>query len=155
MLDAIRGFFNTFSAAPRLSMGRGDDPRIAAAALLFHLMDADGVRDEAESAALRTLLRDEFDLDADALDELLSAGEEAEAEAVDLHAFTSILMRHWDETARAAFVGMLWEVAFADNMLHEVEDHTLWRVADLLGVDGRDRVLMRQAAARRKATDQG
>jgi uncharacterized tellurite resistance protein B-like protein len=72
-----------------------------------------------------------------------------------MHAFTSVLMRHWSETQRAEFVGLLWEVAYADGELHEMEDHTLWRVADLLAVDGRERMLLKQKAAQRRAEVRG
>ena len=34
----------------------------------------------------------------------------------------------------------------SDGELHELEDNTLWRIAELLGVDRRDRILERQKA---------
>ena len=40
----------------------------------------------------------------------------------------------------------MWEIVFADGELHELEDHTLWRIAELIGVDRRDRILARQKA---------
>lgn len=155
MLHRLRSFFESLAVETNLKSPRGDDPRVAAAALLFHLMDADGVRDESERQRIRTVLGDSYGLDADELDDLLMAGEEAEGDAVDMHAFTSVLMRHWSETQRAAFVGLLWEVAYADGELHEMEDHTLWRVADLLAVDGRERMLLKQKAAQRRAEVRG
>jgi DnaJ-domain-containing protein 1 len=51
---------------------------------------------------------------------------------------------------RAALIRVLWDVAYADGELHELEDNTLWRVAELIGVDRRDRIAMRQEAARRR-----
>jgi len=128
---------------------RADDPRVAAAALLFHVMDADGVREESEHARIRALLAEAYGLDDGALDELLEAGEAAEAEGVDLYRFTSVLMRRWSAAERIEFIGLLWEAVFADGELHELEDHALWRVADLLAVDTRDRVTLRRAAADR------
>ena len=76
----------------------------------------------------------------------MGAGGEADDEAVDLYAFTSVLKRHLDEKARIEFVGLMWEIVFADGELHELEDHTLWRIAELIGVDRRDRILQRQKA---------
>lgn len=157
MLQGLRSLLATL-AGPGGSWQPGkEDPRVAAAAILFHLMDADGIRDGSEERKLRLLLSEAFRLDAEELDALLSAGEEAEAEAVDLHGFTSILMRHWNTEQRTEFIGQLWGLVFADGHLHELEDHTLWRVADLLGIDGRDRVEARRraAAAARTLQDQG
>ncbi|PZO80076.1 MAG: hypothetical protein DI629_07905 [Mesorhizobium amorphae] len=151
MFDQLRAFFASLAADEHPRVRRQDDTRVAAAALLFQVMDADGVRDPAEREQLRAALAEAYELDGAGLDALLSAGEAAEAEAVDLYSFTSVLIRRWDEKQRAEFVGLLWRVAFADGMLHETEDHTLWRVADLLGVDGRDRMLMKSRAAQKRA----
>ncbi len=49
----------------------------------------------------------------------------------------------------------MWDVVYADGELHELEDNTLWRVSELLGVDGRERVLARQQAARRALEAKG
>lgn len=127
---------------------REDDPQIAAAALMYHVMDADGVRQDVEWERLKELLSEAYGLTGEALDRLARAGEEADQQAVDLYAFTSILKRHLDEEARKEFIRVMWEIVFADGELHELEDHTLWRVAELIGVDRRDRVLARQEARR-------
>lgn len=130
---------------------RTDDPRIAAAALMYHVMDADGVRQDAEWERIKELLTELYGLSGDELDALVNQGLEAEGEAVDLYAFTSVLMRSLDEADRVRFIRVLWDVVYADGEVHELEDNTLWRVAELIGVDRRDRVLMRQEAARRAA----
>ncbi len=128
---------------------RGDDPRVAAAALMYHVMDADGVRQDAEWDRIKQLLGETYHIGGRELDDLVNAGENAEHEAIDLYAFTSVLNRHLDDEGRIAFIRLMWDVVYADGVLHELEDNTLWRVAELLGVDGRDRVLARQDAARR------
>ncbi|MNL86338.1 Tellurite resistance protein TerB [compost metagenome] len=51
---------------------------------------------------------------------------------------------------------MLWEIVYADGERSEMEDHVIWRIADLLGVSGRDRVLKRrEVAARIDAAEEG
>ncbi len=44
---------------------------------------------------------------------------------------------------------MLWNIAFADGVVDEFEENTIWRIAELLGVSTRDRVLLRQRVAGR------
>jgi len=146
MFERILAFLKDLPAAGAGSgkPDRGDDPRVAAAALLYHVMDADGVRQDAEWERLKGLLAEDYGLTGEALDTLVAAGADADQDAVDLYAFTSVLKRHLDEEARIAFVRELWEIAFADGVLHELEDNTLWRIAELLGVDRRDRVLARR-----------
>jgi uncharacterized tellurite resistance protein B-like protein len=153
MLDRIATFFRSLPGSEQRPSGLGgDDPRVAAAALLIHVMNADGVRQDVEWERIKQVLADTYTLSGSALDQLAAAGEAADNEAVDLYTFTSVLNRHLDEQARIEFIGLLWEVVFADGELHELEDNTLWRVAELIGVDRRDRIRTRQEAQRKATT---
>lgn len=129
-----------------------DDPRVAAAALLFCVMDADGSRLDAEKAALSRELAEYFGDEGQTLQDVLAAGEEAEGVAVDFYQFTSVLMRAVDAPRRLDFVESVWEIVYADNELHELEDNMVWRICELLGVSARDRMLLKKkVAARAKA----
>ena len=148
MFDRIITFLKELPSgeAGKGKPGGSDDPRVAAAALMYHVMDADGVRHDAEWERMKEALAEAYGLTGEALDRLVAAGGEADGAAVDLYTFTSVLKRHLDEQARIEFVGLLWEVVFADGELHELEDHTLWRIAELIGVERRDRIHARQKA---------
>ena len=130
-----------------------DDPKIAAAALMVHVMDADGVRLDAEKTMLLEALAETYGVEGSALDTLFSAGEKADQEAIDLYAFTSVLKRHLDETARTGFIELMWDVVYADGVVHELEDNIVWRVAELIGVDARDRIAARQRARAASASE--
>ena len=146
MLDAFKDFLRNLSGGPIGGSAGEDDPLVAAAALLFHVGEADGTLTEAEGAKLRELLIREYRLDPWRAEQVRRAGREADAEAVDLFRFTHVLMRHWSAEERVRFVELLWEVVFADGEVHELEDNTIWRVAELLGVSGRDRMLAKREA---------
>lgn len=145
MFERILSFLKDLPASGsqnnRLSV---DDPRVAAAALLIHVMNADGTRSDAEQARLKEALSRAYDLEGADLKALMKSGERAEAEAVDLYIFTSVIKRELDEDARAEFIRLMWEVVFADGEMHELEDNVVWRVAELIGVDTRTRVNMRR-----------
>lgn len=128
-----------------------DSPAVAAAALLFHVMDADGVRADAEREVLEREIAAEFGSDGEALVAILAAAEAAEQESVDLYAFTSVLKRSLDYETRVAFIGMMWEIVYADGVRDEVEDNVVWRVAELIGVESSERVRMRREVAGRQA----
>ena len=123
-----------------------DDPRVAAAALLVHVMDADGVREGGEMAELRELLSQTYGITGAELDRVVEAGEQADSEAVDLYAFTSVINRHFDQDAKRELVAMMWEMVFFDGEMHELEDNVVWRVAELIHVERNDRVALRQRA---------
>ncbi len=149
MFERVLSFLKDLPGGlPGADAAREDDPRVAAAALLYHAMDADGVRQDVEWERLKQLLSEAYGVTGSELAALVAAGEKADNEAVDLYAFTSVLKRHLDEPARIDFIRLMWEIVYADGELHELEDNTLWRVAELIGVDRRDRIAMRQAVAR-------
>ena len=150
MFDAFRDFMRSMGTADTALDERGaDDPRVAAAALLFHVVDADGIVTPAERERLHAVLAEEFGLGAGETARIVEAGEAADAEAVDLYRFTSVLNAELDEERRIRFVELLWEVTYADGSVHELEDNVIWRIADLLGVSTRDRMLMKREVASR------
>lgn len=120
--------------------------QLAAAALMFAVMDADGVRHEAERETLRDLLEETYHLGDSSLDKLVIEAEAAEAESVDLYQFTSSIVK-LSEEQRLHFIELLWEVVFADGELHEMEDNVVWRIAELIGVSPRERIEARRRVA--------
>lgn len=145
MIPAIRKFLNDLVGAPEPRPFSEDDMRLAAAALLFHVIAVDDEVSEAEKAKLHALLRDRFSLaDAD-VDALIAAAREADNEAVDLYGFTSVLKRHLDDAGRERIIEMMWELVFADGKVHEFEDNLIWRVAELLGVSSPVRIRLKQS----------
>lgn len=130
---------------------RPDSPAVAAAAILFHVMDADGVRGDAERAILEREIAETYGVEGADLSAILAAAEAAEADAVDLYGFTSVLSRDVDHAARVDLIEMMWEIVYADGVREEVEDNVVWRVAELLHVERADRVRLRQAVEARRA----
>jgi uncharacterized tellurite resistance protein B-like protein len=130
-----------------------DDPRLAAAALMHHVIEADGISRDVERQRLAEILRETYSLDDEKLNELVEAARDADSEAVDLYQFTSVLMKTLSADERLHFIELLWEMVYADGVNHELEDNIVWRVAELLGIDGRDRVLLRKAVKARRAVE--
>jgi uncharacterized tellurite resistance protein B-like protein len=151
MLDRLRKFVLDVSRLGNTSSPAfaEDDERLAAAALLVHVVNADGTTAAVELARLRSVIATEFGLDARATTELLEKAEERDREAVDFYRFTSVLQRSLDDDRRRKIVEMMWDVAFADGVIDEFEENAIWRVAELLGVSTRERVLLRQRVATR------
>jgi uncharacterized tellurite resistance protein B-like protein len=149
MLDRLQAFFQSVMQDRPKAIFAPDDPRIAVAALCLQVMEADGIVRDSERAKLREILKDQYELDGEALDALIAAGQDAENQAVDYYRFTTELKRQLDEEQRQQLVGLLWDIVYADGTRSEMEDHAIWRVADLLGVSGRERIVQRQEAADR------
>lgn len=130
-----------------------NDYRLAAAALLVHVMSIDGIVTETEHQIIKRILASRFNLDEAATNALLDLAIARDAEAVDLYAFTSILNRALDDEGRQRVVEMMFEVAYAHGGLTEFEDNLVWRAAELLHVSSRDRVRIRREVREEAESD--
>lgn len=149
MFERIRTFLDSLTANEPSGVIEAGDPRIAIMALCIHVMEADGEVAASERRKVRAMIKDHYALDDSAANALIAAGEAAESEAIDFFRFTSDIKRHYNEDQRIDLIGMLWEIAYADGKRSEMEDHVIWRIADLLGVSGRERIIKRQEVAAR------
>ena len=155
MLQILKDFLGDVGVGGKPASGFDDnDYRLAAAALLIHVMTIDGNETGTERDKLHDLLKRQFDLDDDKTAELIEAASAADREAVDLFAFTSLINRSLDEDGRRRIVKMMWEMVYADGRMDEFEDNVMWRASDLLGISQRDRIeLRREVAAVSKMRD--
>lgn len=146
MLAAIRRFLTDFSAGDDHAEVGQDEVQLAAAALLFHVMAVDGLVSERERTELTALLQRRFGLTDGEAQSLVVAAADADAEAVDLYSFTSVLKRRLDEADRVRIVEMMWKLVYSDGAVHEFEDNVVWRVAELLAVPSQTRIRLKKAA---------
>jgi len=144
MFAALKTFLADLGHSEPESQFSDDDYRVAAVALLVHVANADGVTDEAECRRLKSLVRDQFQLDAAEAAALIKEAQQSDREAVDFYHFTHVLKRALDDKGRQKVVEMMWAMAFADGEVDEIEENIVWRIAELLGVPNRERVLLRQ-----------
>ena len=152
MLDGLRHFIADI-VSPTAHQDRAFDDtgyRLAATALLIHVISLDGEPTEVERRKLHGLIESRFGLDRGTADQLIASATLVEGEAVDLYHFTSVIMRSVDEGGRLRIVEMMWELVFADGQVSEFEDNVVWRAADLLGVSSRDRIELKRRVADRQ-----
>ncbi len=156
MLEKILKFFPAADAGAEAGFSVPDeDLRISAAALMVNAARIDGRLCETEAATMRRVLAAHFQLNDEEANDLIRRAELRDNEAVDLYEFTSVLAKNLDQPGRKAIVGMLWRVVLADGEKDALEDNLVYRVAELLGVSTRDRVLLRQEAADHLASQAG
>src|ERR1700704_4193441 len=149
MLDGLRQFIADVVSPIAHEDRTFDDTgyRLAATALLIHVISIDGQPSELEKRKLHSLLESSFGLDPGAADQLIASATLVEGEAVDLYHFTSVIMRSVNEEGRLRIVEMMWELVYADGKVTEFEDNVVWRAADLLGVSSRDRIDLKHRVA--------
>jgi uncharacterized tellurite resistance protein B-like protein len=145
VFETFRNFISEFVDGEKHPSQFGeDDYRLAAAAMLVHAAAIDGEMSQSETDKLHAVIKQRFNLDDAATEELIEKATTAEHEAVDLYHFTHQLNRSLDEEGRARIVEMMWEIVYADGKRDELEDNLVWRAADLLGISPRERILLRR-----------
>lgn len=135
MLDQIRKLLaGTPRPAAVESGGATQDQslQLAACALLLQLAHADGEFSATERLRIEDALTRHFGLEAPAVHELVTLAEAQRAEAADLHQFTSVVARNYDEGQRMVLAEILWSVVYADGALSSHETYLMRKLGNLL-----------------------
>ncbi len=149
MLDTLRRLLagGPAQAAPAAAAGSPDhEVRLAACALLLELAHADDEFSPAERRHVEEAIVRHFGVDRAGAVELMALAQDRLGEATDLHQFTSVIARHYDEGQRMVLAEVLWRVVYADGELSRHESYLMRKLANLLEL--RPGYL---AAARRRA----
>jgi uncharacterized tellurite resistance protein B-like protein len=123
---------------------RAPDLRLSVAVLLLEAARQDDAFDARERAMIEKLLTSRFDLSAQEYMALMAAAEARVSQMVQLHGHTSEIAAEMTPQERVDLIEMLWDVAYADGVLDPEEDLMIRRIAGLIYVSDRDRVLARQ-----------
>jgi len=110
----------------------------AAAALMIEAAVMDGNFDDDERRTIADLLGGRFEMNADEVNTVIAEAETAVEQSVELFAFTRVLRDDFDHGDRVGMIEMLWEVAYADGVLHDYEANLIRRVTGLLHVTDRE-----------------
>lgn len=140
MVSRIKTLFNNLkSDPPAQKAGAFADKDVAAAALLVEAACMDGNLDSREKETISTLLIERFHLSGEEAGELFDAALTAQKDASHLMRFTRTVKDHYSEGERIDLIEMMWQVAFADGIIHDFEENLIRRVAGLIYVSDRDR----------------
>jgi len=145
MIDKIKALL--FSENPPAPADDGIPA--AAAALLIEAAVMDGDFDAAERGTIARLLEERFELPADQVEALIAEGERAVDAAVELYGITRVLKDGLDHEQRLELMEMLWQVVYADGVVHDYEANLVRRVAGLLYVPDKEVGLARKNALQR------
>lgn len=147
MLGYLKQLLNRHEANSAGSARSQDElARLAAAALLVEVSRADLDRDLDERESIIGTLRNHFDLSTKDIDELLDEADAQVESATSLYESTSLLNRVLSDEQKVAVLQGLWRVAFADGVLHPLEEHTIRKISDLLYLPHREFIKARLAA---------
>lgn len=108
--------------------------RLATAALLIEMMRADAHTTDTEEAELRGALRQEFDLEDQALESLIAQARTEARDAPGYYAFTHRINAAFSLEQKLRLMEYLWRVALSDGHVAPHENHLMRKLADLIHI---------------------
>lgn len=158
MFGSFRKLFEE-SVAPRLADAPGEAResalRLAAAALLFEVVRADGAIAEEERIVMRTAVQSTFRLSREDAEELARLAEAASRETVSIYEFTHTVDRELSMEEKKRLVELLWLVVFADAEKDAYEERMVRKIAGLLHVEHPDFIDAKLRARERSGRTKG
>lgn len=141
MLRALKHLLGGGTAGgPRPANGPENDRalEVAAAALLLESANADDHMHTFENAAIAQALATHFRLDAAGVEDVLVRAERERREAIDLHGFSTVLVKGLDERQRLSLLEVIWRVVLSDGQLTADESILARKLGNLLDLRPED-----------------
>ncbi len=125
-----RGF-----SSPDASQPRHDPVRLATAAVLLEIANADGEFKAAEDGDIVGYLERAFALEQESARELMAAADEIRTRTIDYFAVTNYLRMNSSLADRIEIVKTMWRIVYGDGRLSDNENYLVRKLADLLGLE--------------------
>jgi uncharacterized tellurite resistance protein B-like protein len=153
MFSTMRDFFRHHIEPQAAAPGPAGEQalQLAAAALLFEIVRADGDVKPEERTVMQAAVQSTFGIPPERTQELMALAENASRSAVSLFEFTQVVDEAFSAEQKKRVVELLWLVAFADGAKDPHEEHLVRRIASLLHVPHPD-FIDAKIRAREKST---
>jgi len=113
---------------------RQNEVSLAVAALMVEIMRMDGKLQETERNEIIKRLQARFALSSSDVEDLIKQATEKVEQALDMHQFTSVVVKGFSTDERLHILTELWAVALADGHVDPYEEQIIRRMADLMGL---------------------
>jgi len=114
--------------------GRQHEVSLAVAALMVEIMRMDGQLQDSERNEIIKRLQARFALSSADVETLIKQATEKVEQALDMHQFTSVVVKGFSTDERLHILTELWAVALADGHVDPYEEQIIRRMADLMGL---------------------
>jgi len=132
MIQKLKQIWAQAAASPAPS--KQHDVSLAVAALMVEIMRMDGKLDSAEHSHIVCTLEKRFGLAKTEVHQLIEQASSETEQAMDLHQFTSVVVKSFTTPERIHILAELWQVAMADGHVDPYEEQLIRRIAELIGL---------------------
>ena len=127
-------FFKKNTSNQDLEQDSSFDIELVAYALAYEVAIADGAIDNDELARLKLGLENISIKLSQSTEELFQVIEEHTKNSVSFYEFVEDINSNFNKEQKLALIKLLWETAYADNVLEVNEERLIRRVADLIRI---------------------
>ena len=109
-----------------------DRVQVATCVILLEVAKYDFELSSIEKETTKAIMKDEFSIPGEIIEDLISIAEEKREESVDLWEFTNVINEHFSREDKIKMMESAWKIIYADDKLNKYEDHYVHVLADLL-----------------------
>ena len=149
MINRIKKLFDRIDSGDDVQPDGAELNAMAAAVLMVEAARLDGDFNVSERQSIHSIVTRHFRLDEEEADELISEAEAVHDDTNHLIKFTRAIKNSYSPQQRIANIEMLWEVVYADGVLHDYEANLLRRIGGLIYVSDHDRGAARKRVLNR------
>ena len=112
--------------------------QVATAALLVEIAKADGDFSDDERMRIIDLMKTEFNLDDDYVNELLNLSEQKVKDSISVYEFTSVINESFNQQGKLDLIKNLWRIIYQDGKLDSHEDRLIKIIGSTLNLEHKD-----------------
>jgi len=112
--------------------------QVATAALLIEIAKADGNFSNEERNRIIDLMRTDFNLDDECVDELLELSEQKVKDSVSIYEFSSVINESFTQQEKLDLIKNLWRIIYEDGKLDSHEDRLIKIIGSTLNIEHKD-----------------
>jgi uncharacterized tellurite resistance protein B-like protein len=136
MFDRLKTVLTGTQNGDRKGDSLGEERRIqvATAVILLEVAHADEDFSESEREHILDILKSQFSLDEESVQELVQVSEEQLRRSIDIWHFTEIINNSYDSEEKYRVIEKVWQVIYADGRLDKYEDYIVHKLARVLHI---------------------
>ncbi|HEY6626938.1 MAG TPA: TerB family tellurite resistance protein [Ignavibacteriaceae bacterium] len=109
--------------------------QVATAALLVEIAKADGDFSKDERKRIIDLMKKDFDLDDECVNELLALSEQKVKDSVSIYEFSSVINENFTQQEKLDLIKNLWRIIYEDGKLDSHEDRLIKIIGSTLNLE--------------------
>jgi len=112
--------------------------QVATAALLVEIAKADGDFSDDERKRIIDLMKKDFDLDDECVNDLLALSEQKVKDSVSIYEFSSVINESFTQLEKLDLIRNLWRIIYEDGKLDSHEDRLIKIIGSTMNLEHKD-----------------